>query len=75
VIFAGLVVPSLLDWDALRSVTVAFGVASLGLWIHVGEGIARGRDVRWWLGIGVVALNFSVWSLALQWLAPETPAW
>jgi hypothetical protein len=74
VIFAGLVVPSLLDWDALRSVTVAFGVASLGLWMHVGEGIARKRDVRWWLGVGVVAINFSVWSLALWLLAPDAAA-
>jgi hypothetical protein len=75
VIFAGLVVPALLDLDALRAVTIAFGVASVGLWMHVVEGIVRRRDVRWWLGVGVVALNFSVWSAALWLLAPAASGW
>jgi hypothetical protein len=75
VILAGLFVPGLLDLDVLRAVLIAFGIVSIGLWMHVAEGIARGRDPRWWLGIGVIAINFSVWSIALWWLAPEVAGW
>ncbi len=70
VMLAGLFVPGFLELDVLHAVLTGFGVVAVGLWMHVAEGIARGRDVRWWLGIGVVAANFSVWSAALWWLAP-----
>ena len=74
-LFFGLVVPGFLDLDVARQITIAFGVVSIGLWMHVIEGIARGRDLRWWLGIGVLAVNFGVWSAALFWLAPEAASW
>jgi hypothetical protein len=75
VMLAGLFVPGFLDLDVLHAVLVGFGVVAIGLWMHVAEEIARRRDVRWWLGIGVVAVNFSVWSAALWWLAPEAAGW
>jgi hypothetical protein len=75
VMLAGLFVPGFLDLDVLHAVLVGFGVVAIGLWMHVAEGIARGRDVRWCVGIGVVAANFSVWSAALWWLAPATGGW
>ncbi|RIL05154.1 MAG: hypothetical protein DCC71_11470 [Proteobacteria bacterium] len=46
---------------------LAFGGASLGLWLHVADGVRSRRHPSWTLGVAVVALNFSVWVLAL-WL-------
>ena len=75
VMLAGLFVPGFLDLDVLHAVLVGFGVVAVGLWMHVAEGIVRRRDVRWCLGIGVVAVNFSVWSAALWFLAPAASGW
>jgi len=75
VMLAGLFVPGFLDLDVLHAVLVGFGIVAVGLWMHVAEGVARGRDVRWCAGLGVLAANFSVWSAALWWLAPQASTW
>ena len=39
---------------------MAFGAVSVGLWLHCADGVVMRRDLRWTLGIGVLAVNFSV---------------
>jgi hypothetical protein len=51
---------------------IAFGGASLGLWLHVADGLLRRRHRQWTLGMGVLAVNFSVWTLAL-WAMASLP--
>lgn len=70
ILFAGFVGPitwGSLDANAsvLRAILLAFGLGSLGLWLHVFDGLRMRRDPRWTFGIAVIALNFSVWALAL----------
>ena len=64
------------DAPVAYGVMLAFGGVSVGLWLHVVEGIASRRDPGWTLGVAVVAVNFSVWVLAL-WLlgAASDAAW
>jgi hypothetical protein len=49
----------------MERILIAFGVSTLGMWLHVAQGVRLRADPRWTLGVGVVALNFSVWVLAL----------
>lgn len=55
-------------WPVERALLVAFGLLALGLWLHVAGGL-RARAPRWSLATGVLAANFSVWTLALAALA------
>lgn len=78
--FAGLVGPILWagtqpDPPVLRTVLLAFGLAAMGMWIHVADGFRMRRDLRWTLGVAVVALNFSVWAAALWSLGATTASW
>ena len=57
-----------------HAIMLGFGVVSLGLWVHVVQGIRLGADVRWTLGVGVVAINFTAWVVAL-WLLTAPGAW
>lgn len=52
-------------WPVERALVAVFGLASLGLWLHVADGVGQRRDRRWTLGMGVLAVNFSAWTLAL----------
>jgi hypothetical protein len=80
VVFVGFVGPT--AWATLRndatvvhSLLLAFGLASLGLWLLVLDGVRMRRDPRWTFGIAVVALNFSVWSVALWSFGEPTARW
>lgn len=74
-IVGGMVGGGLWPGPAERSVMIAFGVTSLGLWVHCADGILMGRDLRWSLGIGVLAINFSAWVLALWLLIDPADSW
>jgi len=63
--FAGMTSPFVTRGEVLDQIVIAFGVVTLGLWLHIANGIRLRADPRWTLGMGVVALNFSVWVLAL----------
>lgn len=63
--FAGITSPLVTRGYVIDQIAIAFGVTSLGMWLHVANGIRMRADPRWTLGIGVVALNFSVWVLVL----------
>jgi hypothetical protein len=70
-IVVGLLAGTLLGvagWAAERALLLVFGLAALGLWLHVADG-ARRRGLRWTLGLGVLALNFSAWAFVLAVLA------
>lgn len=43
-----------------------FAVMSLGLWLMVAEGLWARRGPGWTLNVGVVAVNFTVWVVALD---------
>lgn len=79
VMFFGLLGPiavaGLYDTPVLRTILTAFGLASAGMWIHVIDGFRMGRDLRWTLGVAVIALNFSVWCVALWGLSAPEAGW
>jgi hypothetical protein len=52
-----------------QALQAAFGGVSLGLWLHVVDGLRERRDRQWTLGMGVLAANFSVWTAALALMA------
>jgi hypothetical protein len=54
---------------------LGFGVVAIGLWIHVVHGALARRDVRWTLGVAVVAINFSAWVVALWFLTDPRAGW
>jgi hypothetical protein len=54
-----------------RALQLAFGTVALGLWLHVADGVRARRDPRWTLGVGVVAVNFTAWALALSLLVAQ----
>ena len=58
-----------------HAIMLGFGVVSLGLWAHVLHGALAQRDPRWTLGIGVVAINFSAWVVALWFLTDPSLGW
>jgi hypothetical protein len=58
-----------------HAIMLGFGVVSLGLWAHVVQGIRARRDVRWTLGVGVVAINFTAWVVALWFLTDPRAGW
>lgn len=63
-------------WDPVENaIMLGFGVVSLGLWLHVVSAVRVGRDVRFTLGIGVVAINFSAWVVALWFLTDPNAGW
>lgn len=80
VMFAGFAVPILWagtqsDPPVLRTVLQAFAFGAAGIWIHVADGLRMRRDLRWTLGMAVVALNFSVWAAALWSLGDSSASW
>lgn len=58
-----------------QAIMLGFGVVSLGLWLHVASAVRVGRDVRFTLGLGVLAINFSVWVVALWFLTDPNAGW
>ena len=58
-----------------HAVMLGFGVVSLGLWAHVVQGIRMRRDPRWTVGVGVVAVSFSSWVVALWFLTDPNAGW
>jgi hypothetical protein len=58
-----------------RALMLGFAVVGLGLWLHVVHGARVGRDPRWTLGVGVVAVNFSAWVVALWFLTDPAAGW
>jgi hypothetical protein len=71
---AGMVGAGLWDGPVHEQIEIAFAAVSVGLWIFVVEGTWRKRDPRWTLGTGLLAINFSVWVLALWLLTRDQPA-
>jgi len=67
----GILYGGLASFPVETGLLYVFGLAALGLWIHVLGGLVAARDPRWTLGVGVVAVNFTAFSLALWWLAGD----
>jgi hypothetical protein len=74
-IFCGLVGSGFWNGPVLEQIGIAFGVASLGLWMYVVDGVRRRRDPKWTLGVGVLAVNFSAWVVALWLLRGLEDSW
>lgn len=74
-IFASILAGGAWPGDVWQSLLIAFGGASLGLWLHVAEGVHMGRAVGWWLGVAVIAVNFSAWVAALWLIRPSVDSW
>ena len=60
--------------DPVEHAIVLGFVVSLGLWVHVVQGICLSADPRWTLGVGVVA-NFSAGVVALWLLTDPSGVW
>ncbi len=73
--FAGIVGAGFWPGTVLEAVLVAFGTVSLGLWVHVVDGVRRRREPKWTLVMAVLALNFSAWVLALWLLRGTESQW
>ena len=58
-----------------HAILLGFGVVSVGLWVHVVQGLRLGADLRWTLGVGVVAVNFTAWVVALWLLTDPAAPW
>jgi len=73
--FCGILATPFFSDPVEHAIMLGFGVVSIGLWAHVAHGFRTGRDVRWTLGIGVVAINFSAWVVALWFLSDPNAGW
>jgi hypothetical protein len=73
--FCGIVAIPFFSEPVEHAIMLGFGVVSLGRWVHVVEGVRARRDVRWTLGVGVVAVDFSAWVVALWFLTDPTAGW
>jgi hypothetical protein len=71
----GIVATPFFSDPVFHAIMLGFGVVSVGLWIHVVQGIRMRADVRWTLGVGVVAINFSAWVVALWFLGDPNAGW
>ena len=49
----------------LAGIREGFLVVAIGLWLHCANGVAARADPRWSFGMGVLALNFTAWVVAL----------
>lgn len=58
-----------------HAIMLGFGVVALGLWLHVVSAVRVGRDVRFTLGMAVLAVNFSAWVVALWFLGDPRAGW
>lgn len=74
-IFGGLVGAGFWNGSVAEQIEIAFGVASLGLWIYVADGVWRRRAAKWTLAMGVLAVNFSAWTVALWLLTRAESQW
>jgi hypothetical protein len=63
------------DRGVAHAIMLGFGVVSLGLWAHVVSALRVGRDIRFTLGLGVLAVNFSAWVVALWFLTDPSAGW
>lgn len=74
-IFCGLVGAGFWNGPVLEQILLAFGIASVGLWMYVVDGVSQRRDPKWTLGIGVIAVNFSAWVVALWLIRTLEDSW
>ncbi len=74
-IFCGIVAAPLFSGPVEHAIMLAFAVVALGLWLHVVNAVRVGRDVRFTLGVGVLAVNFSAWVVALWFLTDPNAGW
>ena len=72
---SGILATPLFSDPVEHAIMLGFAVVSLGLWAHVVSALRVGRDVRFTLGIGVLAVNFSAWVVALWLLTDPTAGW
>lgn len=72
---AGVLATPLFSDPVEHAIMLGFGVVSLGLWAHVVSALRVGRDLRFTLGIGVLAVNFSAWVVALWFLTDPSAGW
>jgi hypothetical protein len=70
---AGFFLPLIYEDAVERQLMAVFGVASLGLWLYVVGGLRMRAHPEWTLGVAVIAVNFSAWTIAL-WLLTRSPA-
>ena len=73
--FSGVVAIGFFSGAVEHRIMLGFGVVSLGLWLHVVQGARAGRDPRWTVGLGVMAVNFSAWVAALWFLTAPGAGW
>lgn len=73
--FCGILATPFFSDPVEHAIMLGFGVVSLGLWMHAIEGIRAGVDVRWTFGLGVLAINFSAWVVALWFLTDPNAGW
>jgi hypothetical protein len=73
--FCGVVAIAFFSDPVAHAIMLGFGVVSLGLWLHVAQGLRVGRDLRWTVGLGVLAVNFSAWVAALWLLTDPNAGW
>lgn len=73
--FCGVVAVGVFSGPVEHQIMLGFGVVSLGLWLHVVQGVRVGRDLRWTVGLGVLAVNFSAWVVALWLLTDPNAGW
>jgi hypothetical protein len=72
---AGIVAIRFFSGPVEHQIMLGFGIVSLGLWLHVLQGARVGQDPRWTVGLGVIAVNFSAWVVALWFLTDPSAGW
>jgi hypothetical protein len=69
--YANVVLVAGILWGGFRGASVldaireGFLIVAIGLWIHCANGLVARADPRWSLGMGVLALNFTAWVVAI----------
>lgn len=73
--FCGILATPFFSEPVEHAIMLGFGLVSVGLWLHVVQGIRVRRDVRFTLNVGVIAINFTAWVVALWFLSDPTAGW
>ena len=74
-IFCGILAIPFFSEPEAHGIMMGFAVVALGLWLHVVQGVRLGADARWTTGLGVLAVNFSAWVVALWFLTDPNAGW
>jgi len=64
-LFLGILWAGFRNVPVLEGIREGFMIVSFALWLHCANGVVARGDPRWTLGMGILALNFTAWVVAI----------